>query len=187
MGFQALPTYRPYEHDYIRLFTAKDGTRFRIRPIRPADETLMVRFHASLSRDTVYSRYFEVFALAARTAHDRLLRICRPDPKTEVVLVAEQTLEGQREIVAVGRLVRSEAGGQSAEFALLVGDSWQGRGLGSELLRHLVLVASAKGLRQVWAEMLGANQVMRRTALAAGFTLIDDPVAFTTRAELTLR
>ncbi|MEP7158634.1 MAG: GNAT family N-acetyltransferase [Chloroflexota bacterium] len=170
MAIQALPT---------------DGSTFRIRPIRPADEPAMVRFHATLSPETVYSRYFEVLGLDRRTEHDRLLRICRPEVGREVVLVAEEAFEGAWRIVAVGRLSKSDDGSEG-EFALLVGDRWQGRGIGSELLRRLVGVARAEGVRQVWAEMLGANQSMRRTALAAGFTLTDDPASFTTRAELRL-
>ena len=184
MAIQALPTYRPYQHQYIDRFTTADGESFRIRPIRPADEPLIVRFHESLSAQTVYSRYFEVFGLASRTAHERLARICRPDPEREVVLVAEQTVEGQRRIVAVGRLARSDA--TSAEVALLVGDRWQGRGIGRELLRRLVGVARAEGLSLLWAEMLGANVAMRRTALGCGFTLVDEPASSTVRAELRL-
>jgi acetyltransferase len=179
------PTYRAYPHRYVSTFTAKDGSSFRIRPIRPADEPLMVRFHAGLSADTVYSRYFELLGLTARTAHDRLLRICNPDYEREIPLVAEQFVEGERRIVAVGRLAMADDRSEG-EFALLVGDRWQGRGLGSELLRRLVEVARAEGVRLIWAEMLGANETMRRTALAAGFTLTDDLVSFTTRAELRL-
>ena len=167
------------------VFEARDGSRFRIRPIRPADEPAMVDFHAALSPETVYSRYFETFGLTARTAHDRLLRICHPDFARDIPLVAEETTNGKRRIAAVGRLSISDDR-QDGEFALLVGDPWQGKGLGSELLKRLVSVARAEGLSLIWAEILGANTVMRRTALAAGFTLTDDRASFTTRAELRL-
>ena len=187
MAIQApsLPTYFPYPHQYIHLFTATDGEHLRIRPIRPADEPLMVRFHASLSRETVYARYFEMLGLAARTAHERLRHICRPDLEREAVLVAEQTFEGQPRIVAVGRLELS-ADRKEAEAALLVGDRWQGRGIGSELLKRLIGVARVEGVRLIWAEMLGTNMAMRRTAEACGFLFIDEAISLTTRAELRL-
>ena len=66
----------------------KDGTEVEIRPIRPDDEQLMVRFHGVLSDRTVYLRYFCSLSLAARTAHERLVRICFANPECETVLVA---------------------------------------------------------------------------------------------------
>ena len=58
-----------------------------------------------------------------------------------------------------------------AEFALLVGDRWQRRGLGAELLRRLVQIGRDEGLALIWADMLGTNNGMRHTAEAVGFTI----------------
>jgi acetyltransferase len=87
--------------------------------------------------------------------------------------------------VAVGRLSKEHAAPE-AEFSLLVGDPWQGRGLGSELLRRLVQIGRDEGLELIWADMLASNMGMRRTAQAVGFQFIDRLGEPTTRAELRL-
>jgi acetyltransferase len=182
------PAIRPYPRRYIAPWTAADGSQFLIRPIRPDDEPLMVQFHADLTEDTVYSRYFQVLGLSQRTAHERLTRVCFNDYDREIALVAEETSpDGERHIVAIGRLSKAHAVPE-AEFALLIGDPWQRRGLGSELLRRLVQVGRDEGLELIWADMLARNVGMRRTAERVGFTISasDDLRDPTLHAELRL-
>lgn len=177
------PRLPPAAADWI----ARDGAHFLIRPISADDEPLLVSFHATLSADTVYARYFEPLGLPTRTAHERLAKVVSSDHGLETVLVAEQVDDrGERRITAVARLSRSPDVPE-AEFAILVGDPWQGRGLGEELLRRLVRLGHDAGLRLIWADMLASNYRMRRTAQAVGFTLFDRPTETTTRAELHLR
>ncbi len=177
---------RPYPTQYVASWTARDGSSFLIRPIRPEDEPLLVKFHAQLTEETVYSRYFEHLGLSARTAHERLTRVCFNDYDREIALVAEEQdpTEGRR-IVAVGRLSKAHAVPEG-EFAVLVGDPWQHRGLGAELLRRLVGIARDEGLQRVYAEILPHNMAMRRTAQEVGFTLTEQPGDPTTYAELRL-
>ncbi len=175
---------RPYPRQYVAPWTANDGAPLLIRPIRPEDEPAMVRFHANLTEATVYSRYFELLGLSERTAHERLTRVCFNDYDREIALVAEHAdPDGVRQIVAVGRLSKAHAG-PSAEFAILVGDAWQRRGLGAELLRRLVAIGRDEGVERIWADMLPTNAGMRRTAKAAGFTITEELGAPTVRAEL---
>jgi acetyltransferase len=177
---------RPYPRQYVQPWTAPDGTTVLIRPIRPEDEPAMVRFHAELTEETVYSRYFEHLGLSQRTAHERLTRICFNDYDREIALVAEETAtDGEPRIVAVGRLSKDHAR-PSAEFAVLVADRWQHHGLGAELLRRLVAIGRAEGLERLYAEMLAGNMAMRHTAEAAGFTIVEETPASIVRAELTL-
>jgi acetyltransferase len=177
---------RPYPRKYVAPWTADDGTELLIRPIRPEDEPAMVQFHAELTEATVYSRYFELLGLSERTAHERLTRVCFNDYDREIALVAEHTaLDGDRHIVAVGRLSKDHAG-PSAEFAILVGDPWQRRGLGTELLRRLVAIGRDEGVERIWAEMLPTNGGMRHTAKAVGFTITEEFGAPTVHADLRL-
>jgi acetyltransferase len=177
---------RPYPRQYVTSWTARDGSEYIIRPIRPEDEPLLVRFHADLTEATVYSRYFELLGLSARTAHERLTRVCFNDYDREIALVAECPDEdGTPRIAAVGRLSKAHAA-PSAEFAILVGDPWQRRGLGSELLRRLVAIGRDEGLERIWAEMLAGNTGMRRTAKEVGFTITEEIGEPTVRAELRL-
>src|SRR2546426_655167 len=164
------PAIRPYPAQYTGVWEIKGGVPVTIRPIRPEDEPLMVRFHEQLSERSVYFRYFHPMKLDQRVTHERLARICFIDYDREIALVA---VHGD-EIVAVGRLVklpRDPAAPPESEFAILVGDAFQKRGLGVELLRRLVEIARAEKVRTVSAEILPENRAMQRVCERLGFRL----------------
>src|SRR5205823_1816906 len=83
------PAIRPYPSKYVIPWTLKDGTAITIRPIRPEDEPLMVKFHQGLSERSVRLRYFAPLKLGQRVAHERLTRVCFNDYDRELALVAE--------------------------------------------------------------------------------------------------
>ena len=165
----------------------KDGTQLTIRPIRPEDEPLMVRFHQTLSERSVYMRYFQVTQLSTRVAHERLVRICFIDYDREMALVAERNAAeaGAREILGVGRLSKLH-GRNQAEFAILVSDLYQRRGLGAELMRRLVQIARDEKLERVTGNVLPENREMQGLARKAGFQLKMDPDQTLYTATLTL-
>jgi acetyltransferase len=155
---------RPYPSQYEGRWTARDGAEIVIRPIRPEDEPLMVRFHEALSDRTVYFRYLHMMKLNQRVAHERLVRMCFVDYDREIALLA---LAGG-EIAAVARLHRRPALGD-AELALVVRDDFQGQGLGSELLRRLVEVARSEGVGRAVAEIHAENYTMQSLCRKLGF------------------
>jgi acetyltransferase len=164
----------------------KNGTSVTLRPIRPEDEPLLSRFHETLSERTVYLRYLEHLKLDQRTSHQRLARICFIDYDREVVLVAEREDEkGQRAIVAVGRLNRTRSRDQ-AEFALLVADAYQGRGLGLAMLKRLLEIARPEGIRRVTAEIAHENGPMQAVCRKLGFRFKDEVGEPTLRAAIDL-
>jgi acetyltransferase len=169
-------------------FTLKDGTEVRLRPIRPDDEPLMVHFHEQLSDRSVHLRYFHLSKLDQRVRHERLARICRIEPGTEMAIVAEETApSGEPAIVGVGRLTRAGTTAE-AEVALLVADRVQGQGLGHEFMRRLVLLAREQGVRRLIGDMLSENDGMIGVARRAGFTIgpsPDDPQVFRATLDLT--
>jgi acetyltransferase len=144
----------------------KDGTDVLIRPIRPEDEPMMVKFHATLSERSVYLRYFHLMNLSQRVAHERLTRICFIDYDREMALVAER----QGGIVGVARLTRI-LGSNDAEVAVLVSDQFHGRGLGKELLARLVIVGGDEKLGVLKADILPDNRDVMRVCEKLGFTL----------------
>jgi len=75
---------RPYPTRYVAPWTMKDGTVVTIRPIRPEDEPVMVKFHRTLSERSVYLRYFHLMNLEQRTRHERLMRTCFIDYDREM-------------------------------------------------------------------------------------------------------
>src|ERR1700692_2544116 len=152
------PAVRPYPLQYVSSWRMKDGNKVTIRPIRPEDEPLMVKFHETLSDRSVYLRYFCSMSLSRRIAHERLLRICFGDYDREMVLVAEHhPLDGSSpRIVGVGRLNKMRARNE-AEVAVLVADEYQNLGLGFRLLGGIVQVARDEKLGRVSSEMLRDN------------------------------
>jgi len=141
----------------------RDGAKVAIRPICPEDEPLMVQLHSRLSENTVHMRYFNSLSLEQRTAHERLSRICHPDPQRELVLVAdrEDPVAGQHQIIGVARLLDLPIEGE-AEATVLVSDDQQSKGLGTHLVLQLLRVARERKLRRVNAEILRDNLSLRR-------------------------
>ena len=166
------PAIRPYPVQYVRQWQMRDGDTVLIRPIRPEDEPLMVKFHEPLSDRSVYLRYFHMMALGQRIAHDRLAKICFSDYDREIALVAERkdAVSGERQIIAVGRLVKIH-GENDAETAVLVSDAFQHKGLGTELAKQLIEIAKIEKLDHIVADLLPENTGMISVFRRLGFAL----------------
>jgi acetyltransferase len=182
------PAIRPYPVQYVWEEELKDGTPITVRPIRPEDEPLMVRFHESLSDQSVYMRYFHAMHLTQRTAHERLTRICFIDYEREMALVAEKRHPetGERGILGVGRLSRDHAVPDEAEFSVLVSDFYQRQGIGTILLDKLLEVGRREGISRITADILPNNRPMQRVSRSAGFHLRHDPEEGVVKADLNL-
>ncbi len=161
---------RPYPTQYVSTWTLKDGTPVTIRPIRPEDEPLAVKFHESLSEESVYFRYFHMIKLQTRVAHDRLSRLCFIDYDCEMALVADRKnpQTGEREILGVGRLSKLH-GCHEAEFSMLISDRFQCQGVGTELLRRLLEIGKHEKLQYITAEILSENRAMQQVCQKLGF------------------
>ena len=179
---------RPYPKQYVSHEELKDGTPVTIRPIRPEDEPLMVKFHETLSEESVYMRYFHMMNLDQRTAHERLTRICFIDYDREMALVAEHTdpETGEREILGVSRLSRRGANPDEAEFSVLVSDRFQRRGVGTLLVDRILEVGRAEHLRRITAEILFDNRPMQNISRKLGFHLRRDAEEMVVKADLDL-
>ena len=165
-------TMRPYPTQYVGQWKLRNGAEVVLRPIRPEDEPLMVKFHEGLSDRTVYLRYFHMESLSSRVAHDRLIQKCFIDYDREMALVADyqDPRTGEHSILAVGRLMKNPTKSEG-EVAVLVSDAWQRQGLGTELVRRLIEVSRAEKLSRVTAIILPENQSMRSLANRFGFSL----------------
>jgi acetyltransferase len=181
------PALRPYPAQYVESWKLNDDTAVTIRPIRAEDEPLMVKFHETLSEETVRMRYFQTLKVETRTAHDRLARVCFTDFDREMAIVAEfkNPASGQKEIMGVGRLSRLR-GTEEAEFAVVISDKWQNKGLGTKFLRSLVAIAKAENLHKVTGYVLPENVEMLRICHGAGFHTKHDAEDKVTRVEMDL-
>ncbi len=178
---------RPYPSRYEKRMTVDDGSQIAIRPIRPEDEPLLVNFHHTLSERSVYMRYFHWMKLEQRTEHERLTRMCFIDYDRQMAFVAErQDLNsGDRQVVAVGRLVKSHTA-EEAELAVIVSDRFQKRGIGMEIVRRLVEFARDEKLERVTATVLAENRPMQKIFQRLGFRLNQGADGESLDAELVL-
>jgi acetyltransferase len=179
---------RSYPVQYVQPWKLKDGTAVTIRPIRPEDEPLMVQFHQTLSERSVRFRYFHPLKLSQRVAHERLIRVCFADYDREMPLVAERRdpKTGATEILGVGRLSKNP-GLDEAEFAILISDLWQNKGLGVKLLSLIVQIARDEKLSRVTAHILPENLEMQRVCEKLGFKLERDPEENDVHARIDLK
>lgn len=163
---------RPYPDQYVAQWTMRDGTPIIIRPIRPEDEPMMVEFHQGLSDYSVYMRYFTAMKLSQRVSHERLTRVCFIDYDREIALVGEvkDPTDGVKKIAGVGRIVKLR-NTNDAEFALIISDPWQKRGLGRELLKRLIEVARDEKLSHLRGAIMPDNPDMQRLCEGCGFEL----------------
>lgn len=156
--------------DYAATGLLRDGTSVLIRAIRPTDRELLARHFAGLSPETVYYRFFRA---KKRLTEEELTQLTDLDFVHKAALLVTERRDGESErIIGVGRYaVTNVAEGPPwrAEVAFTVSDAWQGRGVGSLLLDHLVRIARANGIAEFEADVLGSNNRMLRVFEKSGF------------------
>jgi acetyltransferase len=115
------------------------------------------------------------------------MRMCFNDYDREMAIVAEyhDPKTGEAQIAGVGRL-SEEHGFNEAEFALIVSDQWQNRGLGSELLQTLVQIGRDEKVSRIWAHILPDNHDMIHVCKKVGFTIAHDNESKECVAEIKL-
>ena len=154
----------PYPSKYVSEWKLKNDVSVALRPIRPEDEVRFNGLFKSLSPETMRLRFFEIIK---ELSHETLTRYCNLDYDREIAIVAEPKNDSAKLIGAVRLII--DPNRQSGEFAVLVGDEWQGRGLGSKLIDALVRVAKDMRLKRVYGDVLPDNFKMLGLMDAKGF------------------
>ena len=172
---------RPYPEELVETVNLPALKQpIRMRPIRPEDEPLWLSLLASCSPESLRLRFQTVFKEAT---HELAARFCYVDYDREIPLVAEIDIDGQPQLIAVGRLVLDNRH-QSAEFAVLVADAWQGHGIGHWLTERCLRIAFDRGVQRVVAVMTADNVRMQEMLQHCGFEVIQQADA---RAVLAVR
>lgn len=169
----ALPPRPPpgYPADLERTWLAADGTRVHIRPQRPDDLEREVRFVEGLSERTLYLR----LQYSARDPNrNELARLLDLDYRDRMAIAAMVGTEPDESIIGVSRYARIEASDR-AECAIVVTDAWQGRGVGTELMRSLAAAARRNGIRTLVGTSLAENQRIHAWARRFGFDARTEP------------
>jgi acetyltransferase len=173
----------PYPAELVSTWQPREGPRVTLRPIRPEDAEMEQAFVKRLSSE---SRYFRFMDTMRELTPLMLVRFTQIDYDREMAFVATVPEGGVETEVAVARYV-SNPDGESCEFALVVADDWQGRGLGRRLMEKLIAVARARGLRSMLGHVLAENRGMLALARKLGFVVGDSGEGpMVKRAELAL-
>jgi acetyltransferase len=157
----------PYPNQYTAPHTLGDGTQVLIRVIRPEDEPLIAAFHAGHSPHTIRMRFFSMVKTLSR---ESLIRLCHLDYDRAIALVAVEKDDGKERICGVSRFFMDPES-REAEFAVVVGDTWQGKGLGWHLMQRLIAVARDRGVRELVGDVLRENMNMLQLTQQLGFSV----------------
>jgi acetyltransferase len=157
---------QPYPDHLTAPFRLEDGTDVVIRSIRPEDEPLLVELHAGHSEHTIRMRFFGMVKSLSR---DSLIRLCHLDYDRAMALVAEyRDQEGRPHLSGVSRYFLDPET-KTAEFAVVVGDAWQGHGLGMHLMQRLIAGARERGVKRLFGAVLRENTPMLQLTEDLGF------------------
>ena len=147
---------RPYPEELQKAMSLNDSTPVLLRPIRPEDE---VEWHRMISRCSNQSKLFRFFHTFMDTSHEMAARYCFVDYDREIAIVAEINEGGSKALIGVGRLV-ADVDHTTAEYAVIVCDEYQGRGLGSILTNYCTEIACKWGIKTLVAETSPNNRQM---------------------------
>lgn len=159
----------PLKEFSIRTVT-KSGLKIVIRPIQNSDGPLLKALFQVLSPESLYFRFFMRIKAPSPEMIAKLLDV---DHDKDVVLVATENENGTERILGVFRLMCCREG-KEGEFSLLVGDPWQGKGVGARLFQYGLFFAKAHGIQSIWGMAVAENTIMRRLARKMGFTVTWD-------------
>ncbi len=153
-----------------------------LRPLRREDHAIEHAFVSGLSPETRHDR---LLGGARAITSEYIESLVTVDYSRDMALAATAMLDGET-LIGVARYVL-DTNKESAEFAIVIADAWQGRGIGTRLLRKLIDVARRRGLKRLHGDILAINRPMLGLVGKLGFTLgrHEDPTL--TRASLDLR
>ncbi|HEX9396698.1 MAG TPA: GNAT family N-acetyltransferase [Burkholderiales bacterium] len=160
------------------------GSPITLRPLRPEDYEIEHAFVSALSSETRHSRLLGGARAITREYIEELTRV---DYRRDMALAAVLMIGAKETLIGVARYVR-EKEGDAAEFAIVIADAWQARGIGRRMMEKLIDVARQLGVGTMYGDVLSINVHMLTLLRRLGFTFSRHPEdATVTRATLPLR
>jgi acetyltransferase len=161
----------PYPAHLVQEWTMPDGTDVTIRPIRPEDAELEKIFVKDLSPETKYFRFMNTL----RELNDATVaRLTQIDYDREMAFIATIVKDGEEVELGVARYAVNPDG-ETCEFAIVVADLWQHRGVARKLMGVLIETARDRGLKYMNGEFLANNERMLKFVSDIGFVLSSSP------------
>lgn len=156
----------PYPGQYELCTTTRSGLHLTIRPIQPEDALSFVELFKSLSPTSVYYRFFRHMRVLSP---ELLAMLTQVDYDRHLALVAIDENSTPEKMLGVARFI-ADPDLAHTEFSIMVGDPWQGQGVGAALLLHLLRAAKKQGVKKVWGTVLRENTQMLHLGRRAGFS-----------------
>jgi acetyltransferase len=161
----------PYPSHLLTRYQQKDGGTMTIRPIRPEDASIEQEFVQGLSTEAKYFRFMNTIR---ELTQSQLTRLTQIDYDREMAFVALFEKDGTEQEVGVVRYA-TNPDGESCEFAIVVSDAWQGKGLARRLMSVLIDAARASGLKYMNGDFLSENTRMIKFVTSLGFVISQHP------------
>ncbi len=157
----------PYPAEYSKTIHANDGTVVTLRAIKPEDEPMEAEMFKTFSPQT---QRFRFFALKKNVTHELLIRYTQIDYDREIAIIALIDEDGGKRMIGVVRLI-ADAYNETAEFAIVLGDPWQKKGLGSMMMDYMLQIATERKVKNVYAYVLADNEQMLDMFRKRGFEM----------------
>ncbi|MDD3651234.1 bifunctional acetate--CoA ligase family protein/GNAT family N-acetyltransferase, partial [Immundisolibacter sp.] len=163
---------RPYPKSLEKFVVIGDGRRLLLRPILPEDEPMLQKSFERLTPEQVRLRFFVPMK---ELGHSLAARLTQIDYDREMALIlTEPGIPGTTEIYGVVR-ISADPDNERAEYAVVVPEHMTGQGLGALLMREIIDYAAARGIREIWGDVLRENAAMLGLVRKLGFRIKDDP------------
>ena len=160
----------PYPTHFVKKIQLNDGRDITIRPIRPEDAEMEAKFVRELSNEAKYFRFMNSFH---ELSQEMLVRFTQIDYHNEMALIAVKTDSQGEEQIGVARY-STNVDKTSCEFALVVSDKWQSRGIAHHLMKDLMEIAHDRNLETMEGQVLRENSKMLELVASLGFQVRND-------------
>lgn len=154
----------PYPIKYIQPVLLKDESLVQLRPIHSIDGAQAESFKNKLSAQSIYDRFLGYIPKISPKLVERLTDI---DYGKEMAIVAEISSENKKEIIAVARIASEEK--EESEFAIIIADDWQGKGLGKIMTDYMLMIAKDMKFEKIYAYVFSHNLNMLELLRVRGF------------------
>ena len=171
-----------YPRRHEKNISTSDGLAVFLRPIRPDEGLLLERFFDTLSPETIFYRFLTHLKELPPEWVEHFTHI---DYDRDVAMIAVEQSRAEERILGVCRIVRS-AESSRGEAAVVVADQWQGKGIGTCLLKESLRIAKELGTQTVWGLFDAENKKALALAGKFGFAPKTHPEFGTTELEISL-
>lgn len=170
--------------DCIETWTLADDLRLTLRHIAPTDAAREEAFVHGLSPESSYLRFHGTITDLSKKD---LEKFTNPDSRNEVALIVLCSGKTSEEEIGVARYV-IDPDGVNCEFAIVVADAWQKRGIGTRLMNALIRHIQGSGVKRMSGYVLKSNSAMRKFVKQLDFAetnIPDDPSILLVTKHLT--